>query len=125
LPKDYPYLIAIPLNRYSPISRKELLDGVLAVVYKAKYIISPFPLPPPKFAHLIPFRQYTGFDHYHSLSLLYVVFAIAELFNPEAQAYTPEAHEYYHLSRVALQFSPPTYDTTLSSIQTLVSTTPQ
>ncbi|KAF8195055.1 fungal-specific transcription factor domain-containing protein [Pholiota molesta] len=85
---------------YSPISRKELLDGVLAVVYKAK--------------------QYTGFDHYHSLSLLYVVFAIAELFNPEAQAYTPEAHEYYHLSRVALQFSPPTYDTTLSSIQTLI-----
>ncbi|KAF9476029.1 hypothetical protein BDN70DRAFT_996004 [Pholiota conissans] len=85
---------------YSPISRNELLDDILAVVYKAK--------------------QYNGFDHFHSLSLLFIVFAIAELFNPETQAYTPEAHEYYNLSRVALQFSPPMYDASLLAIQTLI-----
>ena len=55
------------------------------------------------------------------LSLLFIVFAMAELLNPRKLPYTPEAHEYYHLSRVALQFSPPANDTTLHAIQSLVS----
>lgn len=117
------FIRLISVDRYSPISRDELLDEIFTVVYKAKYVV------------IVPFlytysndpfsyRQYTGFDHYHALSLLFIIFAIAELFNPETQPYAPEAHEYYHLSRVALQFSPPIYDSTMTSIQALVSTSP-
>ncbi|KJA19220.1 hypothetical protein HYPSUDRAFT_44475 [Hypholoma sublateritium FD-334 SS-4] len=85
---------------YSPMSRREIVDEALAVVYRA--------------------RQYSEFDHYHMLSLLFIIFAVAELFNLKKLPYTPEAHEYYHLSRVALQFSPPANDTTLQGIQSLI-----
>ncbi|KAF8956467.1 hypothetical protein BDZ97DRAFT_1925478 [Flammula alnicola] len=85
---------------YSPMSRKELLDETLAVVYRAK--------------------QYGAFEHHHSLSLLFAVFAMATLFNPNKQPYSTEAHEYYHLSRTSLHFSPPVHETTLTAIQTVI-----
>ncbi|KAF9557930.1 hypothetical protein CPC08DRAFT_764290 [Agrocybe pediades] len=85
---------------YSPISKKELLEEILPLVYRSK--------------------QYGGFDHHHALSLLFIVFAIGTLFSPHLQAYSKEGREYYHLAKVALGFRPPVQDTTLASIQTLV-----
>ncbi|PPQ69993.1 hypothetical protein CVT26_013281 [Gymnopilus dilepis] len=85
---------------FAPISRKELHEEIVNLVYRA--------------------RQFSSFDHYHSLSLLFIVFAIATLFSPRQQPFSTEAHEYYHLARAVLGFSPPTHETTLMSIQTLI-----
>ena len=66
-------------------------------------------------------RNFGGFEHYQALSLLFVVFAIATLFNPNKQPYSDEAHEYYHLSRTALNFAQPVRVSTVAAVQTLVS----
>ncbi|CDO73376.1 hypothetical protein BN946_scf185013.g10 [Trametes cinnabarina] len=44
----------------------------------------------------------------------------ATLFDLNMPPYAAEAHEYYLISRIALRWAPPTYDTTLASIQTLI-----
>ncbi|KDR86029.1 hypothetical protein GALMADRAFT_235239 [Galerina marginata CBS 339.88] len=85
---------------YAPVPKKELIEETLGLVYRAK--------------------QFSGFDQYHALSLLFAVFAIATLFNPSKPPYSAEAHEYYYLSRTALGFAPPFHDTTLMSIQALI-----
>ncbi|KAF8886430.1 fungal-specific transcription factor domain-containing protein [Gymnopilus junonius] len=85
---------------YAPISKKELHEETLNLVYRAK--------------------QFAGFDHYHSLSLLFIIFAIATLFSPNKQPFSVEADEYYHLSRAALGFAPPFHETTLTSIQAMI-----
>jgi hypothetical protein len=66
-------------------------------------------------------RNFGAFEHHHTLSLLFVVFAIATLFNPNQQPYSNEAREYYHLSRTALNFAQPVQETTVAAVQTLVS----
>jgi hypothetical protein len=62
---------------------------------------------------------------YTTLSLLFIIFAIATLFHPQKPAFSPEAHKFYTLSQAALNLSNPRSDTTrnitLSMIQTLVS----
>ncbi|KIM38235.1 hypothetical protein M413DRAFT_248465 [Hebeloma cylindrosporum] len=85
---------------YSPIPKKELLDETLAVVYRAK--------------------NFGAFEHHHSLSLLFIIFAIATLFNPNQQPYPNEAREYYKLSRTALNFTQPVQETTVAAVQTLI-----
>jgi len=67
-------------------------------------------------------RQYCGtFEYYHTLSLLYIILALGALFSPHQQAYSNDAHEYYHLAKVALGFVPPIQETTLIAIQAIVS----
>ncbi|KAK7695142.1 hypothetical protein QCA50_002332 [Cerrena zonata] len=56
----------------------------------------------------------------HAVSLLFMVFALASLFDMEQDPYCVEAQEYYLLARAALRFAPPVQDTTLWSIQSLV-----
>lgn len=66
-------------------------------------------------------RSFNSSEHFHALSLLFIIFAIATLFDSNAQPYSTQAQVYYHLSRTSLSFAPPYHTTTLASIQTLVS----
>ena len=66
-------------------------------------------------------RPFNSSEHFHALSLLFIVFAIATLFDSNTQPYSSQAQVYYHLSRTSLSFAPPYHETTLASIQTLVS----
>jgi hypothetical protein len=66
-------------------------------------------------------RPFNSSEHFHALSLLYIIFAIATLFDSNTQPYSSQAQVYYHLSRTSLSFAPPYLETTLASIQTLVS----
>lgn len=50
-----------------------------------------------------------------------MIFALATLFDLNMPPYAAEAHEWYLIARVALRWAPPAYDTTLGSIQALVS----
>ncbi len=54
------------------------------------------------------------------MSLLWIIYALATLYDPNTPPYAVEAQEYYLLSRVALRFAPPAHDTTLTAIQTMV-----
>ncbi|OBZ79070.1 putative transcriptional regulatory protein C1F7.11c [Grifola frondosa] len=56
----------------------------------------------------------------HAAALLFMVFALATLFDPALPPYSVEAYEYYLLARVALRWAPPAHDTTLISIQTMI-----
>lgn len=56
----------------------------------------------------------------HALGLIYMVFALATLFDPNAAAYSVESREWYLLSRICLRCAPPLYDTTLYAIQCMV-----
>jgi hypothetical protein len=66
-------------------------------------------------------RSFNSSEHFHALSLLFIIFAIATLFDSNSQPFSAEAQVYYHLSRTSLSFAPPYHATTLASIQTLVS----
>ena len=68
-------------------------------------------------------RSFETFQCHHGLALLFIVFAIAVLFDPERPAYCIAAQEYYYLSRTSLGFAPPVRETTLTSIQVLVCAT--
>lgn len=54
------------------------------------------------------------------MSLLWIIYALATLYDPNTPPYAVEAQEYYLLARVALRFAPPAHDTTLTAIQTMV-----
>lgn len=54
------------------------------------------------------------------MSLLFMIFSLATLFDLNMPPYCVEAQEYYLLSRICLRWAPPTYDTTLAAIQTMV-----
>ncbi|KAI8981354.1 fungal-specific transcription factor domain-containing protein [Trametes punicea] len=56
----------------------------------------------------------------HGVSLVFMIFALATLFDPNMPPYAAEAHEYYLIARIALRWAPPAYDTTLASIQSLI-----
>ena len=49
-----------------------------------------------------------------------MIFALATLFDLKMPPYSAEAMEYYILARIALRWAPPTYDTTLAAIQSMV-----
>jgi hypothetical protein len=57
----------------------------------------------------------------HAAALLYIIFALATLFDDSVLAYSQQAKEYFLLSRLALRCASPMQDTTLWAIQTLVS----
>lgn len=56
----------------------------------------------------------------HTLSLLFVVFALGIQFDMNRAPYDPQGHAYLLLARLCLRFLPPTYDTTLMAIQAMV-----
>ncbi|KAF7302363.1 Zn(2)-C6 fungal-type domain-containing protein [Mycena chlorophos] len=87
---------------YLPFSlqRTELLDDVLDNVYRAGSF---------------------GSQHTHrSLSLLFSVFAIAALFDPNKPSYSVEAEDYYHLARTSLALSSPVRNPTIGAVQSLI-----
>ncbi|KAJ7045173.1 fungal-specific transcription factor domain-containing protein [Mycena alexandri] len=79
------------------LQRSELIDEVMNSVYRAG-------------------SAETARNH-HSLSLLFIVFAIATILDPTIHPYSIEAQEYYHLSRAALTLTPPERVTTCAAIQ--------
>ncbi|KAH9837369.1 fungal-specific transcription factor domain-containing protein [Rhodofomes roseus] len=85
-----------------PMPRAELFDDILGSVYKTQ----------PDSACNIAST--------HAFSVLYMVFALATLFDPNVAPYSVEAHEYYVLSRICLRCAPPIHDTTLHAIQSLL-----
>ncbi|CAA7265102.1 unnamed protein product [Cyclocybe aegerita] len=87
---------------YTALPRKELLDEIFSAVYRTKHL--------------------PNFEHFHALSLLFIVFALATLFNPSSPPYAPEGHEYFYLSRAAFNLSQPFWETTPTTIQTLIHT---
>ncbi|KAI0673870.1 fungal-specific transcription factor domain-containing protein [Trametes maxima] len=56
----------------------------------------------------------------HSMSLLWMIYALATLFDPNSPPYAVEAQEYYLLARASLRFAPPAHDTTLTAIQSMI-----
>ena len=64
--------------------------------------------------------EYCHVTRKHALSLLFMIFALATLYDPKMPPYSAEAQEYYLLARIALRWAPPAYDTTLAAIQSLV-----
>ncbi|PCH34306.1 hypothetical protein WOLCODRAFT_95215 [Wolfiporia cocos MD-104 SS10] len=85
-----------------PIPRTELFDTILGAVYQ------PIPDIPCSLAGV------------HTIALLFMVFALATLFDTNMPPAAIEAHEFYLLSRVCLRCAPPIHDTTLNAVQTMI-----
>lgn len=49
-----------------------------------------------------------------------MIFSLATLFDLDQPPYAVEAQEYYLLARLALRWAPPSFDTTLEAIQSIV-----
>ncbi|KIK58189.1 hypothetical protein GYMLUDRAFT_45397 [Collybiopsis luxurians FD-317 M1] len=81
---------------YTPLLRTELFDDILYCIYRSD--------------------SFDRLECYHSLSLLFAIFALASLFNPDLPSCSIQAQEYFFLSKAALGFSPPQSHTTLKSI---------
>ncbi|KAI8981352.1 hypothetical protein BD414DRAFT_419588 [Trametes punicea] len=86
---------------WCPLPRECVFDNIIPLLYN---------LPP----------DTCNITIWHSISLLWMIYALATLFDPETPPYAVEAHEYYLLARVALRFGPPAHETTLASIQSLI-----
>ncbi|KAI0778882.1 fungal-specific transcription factor domain-containing protein [Trametes elegans] len=56
----------------------------------------------------------------HGLAMMLMILALGTLFDLNMPPYAAEAHEYYLFARVCLRWAPPAFDTTLTSIQTLI-----
>ncbi|KAJ7617219.1 fungal-specific transcription factor domain-containing protein [Roridomyces roridus] len=82
------------------LERKELLDGVLEVVYRAG-----------SFQHL---------KSHQTFPLLFAVLATAALLDPKRPPCSMELREYYFLSRAALSIASPMRETTIPAIQALI-----
>ncbi|KAH9897653.1 fungal-specific transcription factor domain-containing protein [Cubamyces lactineus] len=84
-----------------PMSRECIFDEIIRKVYNLS-------------------RENCDITVLHSLALLWIIYALATLFDQNMPPYAVEAHEYYLLSRAALRFAPPAHDTTLPAIQTMI-----
>ncbi|KAF4604485.1 hypothetical protein EYR40_003259 [Pleurotus pulmonarius] len=84
---------------FGPLLRRDIDDQVLGIVYSPE--------------------SFDGPQVHHAIALLFAILSIAVLFDPNRPPYSPDAHEYFLLSRAALSLSPPTFHTTLNSILTL------
>lgn len=69
---------------------------------------------------ILPRSSYEVIPGPHALSLLFSILALASLFDLGRPPYSIEAHEYYILSRVALEFSSPCATATLQTVSALV-----
>ncbi|KAJ7610086.1 fungal-specific transcription factor domain-containing protein [Roridomyces roridus] len=82
------------------LERKELLDGVLEVVYRA--------------------GSFQNLKSHQTLPLLFGVFATAALLDPKRPPYSMESREYYYLARAALSIASPMREATIPAIQALI-----
>ncbi|KAI0828999.1 fungal-specific transcription factor domain-containing protein [Trametes gibbosa] len=85
-----------------PLPRKYVFDDIISVIYHT------------------PKEETCNVATLHSMSLLWIIYALATLFDQSTPPYAVQAHEYYLLSRVALRFAPPAHDTTLTAIQAMI-----
>ncbi|KAJ7589636.1 fungal-specific transcription factor domain-containing protein [Mycena floridula] len=85
---------------YCPVPYTELSEVILRDVYKAELFTTPLAA--------------------HKLAILFIVFALASLFDEKKPGYGEEAQEYYYLARAALNLAPPTKHPTLTAVQTLI-----
>ncbi|EIW63909.1 uncharacterized protein TRAVEDRAFT_157688 [Trametes versicolor FP-101664 SS1] len=85
-----------------PLPRKYIFDDIISVIYHS------------------PKDESCNVATLHLMSLLWIIYALATLYDPNTPPYAVEAQEYYLLSRVALRFAPPAHDTTLTAIQTMI-----
>ncbi|KAG6827101.1 hypothetical protein H0H92_013213 [Tricholoma furcatifolium] len=69
---------------YTPVPRTELFDEILVGIYRVDRL--------------------TVLSCLDSLSLLFSIFALGALFDPEREAYSVESQEYYYLARAVLRF---------------------
>ena len=90
-------------TRWYPLPRNYIFDDVVSFVYSSWKDSSE-----------------CNIGSTHLLALMWMIYALATLFDVDTPPYAIEAHEYYLLSRLSLRFAPPQHDTTLTSIQTLV-----
>ncbi|KAH9932119.1 uncharacterized protein BXZ73DRAFT_90044 [Epithele typhae] len=67
-----------------------------------------------------PGDDYCHVSRKHAMALLFMIFALATLFDLNMPPYCSEAHEYLLFARICLRWAPPAYDTTLPAIQTLL-----
>ncbi|KAE9397439.1 hypothetical protein BT96DRAFT_957908 [Gymnopus androsaceus JB14] len=81
---------------YTPLLRMELFDEVLWNIYRSD--------------------SFDAVACHQTLALLFMVFALASLFDPELPTCSILAQEYFYLSKAALGFKPPYSHTTLKSI---------
>ncbi|KAI0354704.1 hypothetical protein OH77DRAFT_1425802 [Trametes cingulata] len=84
-----------------PVPRKYIFDDIIAVIYHAP-------------------EENCNVATLHSMSLMWIIYALATLLDTNKPPYAVEAQEYYLLARVALRFAPPAHDTTLTAIQTMI-----
>ncbi|KAI0652601.1 fungal-specific transcription factor domain-containing protein [Trametes meyenii] len=86
-----------------PLPRKYIFDDILSVIY-----------------HVPQHSEECNIATLHSMSLLWMIYALATLFDPNSPPYAVEAQEYYLLARASLRFAPPAHDTTLTAIQSMI-----
>ena len=89
--------------RWYPLPRQYVFDDIVSVVYSAQGKSTE-----------------CNIGTTHLLALMWMIYALATLFDVNTPPYAVEAHEYYLLSRLSLRYAPPAHDTTLNAIQTLV-----
>ncbi|KAF9259356.1 hypothetical protein L218DRAFT_908477 [Marasmius fiardii PR-910] len=85
---------------YPTVPRSELFDEVMSPVYRA--------------------GNFSSIECYHSVALLFSVFALASLFDTTRPPYSVEAQEYFYLSRATVALDPPTKRTTLRMCQAIL-----
>lgn len=110
-------------NRWYGIPRSQLYDEILGVIYRsASYLYVQSHDALYQSTHYLLSAEYPdpGVSSLHAISVLYMVFALATLFDKDHPPYSYQAQEYFLLSRLALRCSSPLVDTTLWSIQSLV-----
>ncbi|EKM61712.1 uncharacterized protein PHACADRAFT_204880 [Phanerochaete carnosa HHB-10118-sp] len=88
---------------WQPIPRAQLYDEILSVIYRS-----------------LPIGVDNSVVSNHAAAVLYIVFALATLFDPDMPPYPALATEYFLLSRLALRCASPVQDTTLWAIQALL-----
>ncbi|EJF67345.1 hypothetical protein DICSQDRAFT_151630 [Dichomitus squalens LYAD-421 SS1] len=86
-----------------PLPRKYIFDDIVSLVYSSWKDSSE-----------------CNVGSTHLMALMWMIYALATLYDLKTPPYAVEAHEYYLLSRLSLRFAPPAHDTTLTAIQTMI-----
>ncbi|KAG6856116.1 hypothetical protein H0H87_007330 [Tephrocybe sp. NHM501043] len=85
---------------YTPVPRAELFDEILTSIYRLD--------------------SFEGFSNPDSVALLFSVFAIGALFDPDRQPYSVESQEFYHLARAIVRCDSRPSRTLIQAISTIL-----
>ncbi|KAK7051522.1 hypothetical protein VNI00_004496 [Paramarasmius palmivorus] len=108
---------------WDPIPREEVLDEVVGGIYRAPGFLctssssvsaSSFELG--SSTSTTPEKPKNYIDH-NLLSLLYAIFALASLFDPQLPPYNIQAQEYYYLARACMGLQAPFKRSTLRGVE--------